>query len=136
MTFASSPDLDAFLREQADEIPVINTTGVYARSANVGWNDQADGDLIRWLMERDLKSQRIDNCREHEPTVIFPLQEPFPFAGMMRFYSCDNGYQVVDTIAVDHARTARAMIVRLVGTRAEMQYLIHIPDSVQRLDGP
>jgi hypothetical protein len=135
-TMASSPNLAAFLQEQSQDRPHIATTGVLFRGVFVGYASSQNRYRFGELLRRLLKSETIDNCREHEPTVIFPEDNLFGFAGLMRFYSCDNGYQIIDTIAIRRVSTARAAIVRVVGTRAEMQYLIHIPDSVQRLSGP
>jgi len=63
--------------------------------------------------------------------VIYPFDEKYPAMGLMRHYICDNGHEVIDTIAVDNASSGRAMRIRLVGTSAEIKYLIHIPDSVR-----
>ena len=134
-TMVAAPDLSAFVEEHARIGSVIATTGVLTRSFNLNSTYKIDEDLLESRLRRELSSQRFRNCNEHEAVVILNGGGPYPNMGFMRFYSCDNGYQLVDTIRVDSALRGRAMHVRLVGTRAELQYLIHIPDSVRRLDG-
>ena len=65
--------------------------------------------------------------------MIYPFDKNFPVMGLLRHYICNNGYEVIDTIAVDNASSGRAMRIRLVGTNSDLKYLIHIPDSVRRL---
>lgn len=132
-TITTSPDLAAFLEQHSVFRVHIATTGVQIQSFNVGETYNLDTDLRRNLLFRSLETQHFPNCIEQDPTVLYALGQKFPAMGLMRHYICDNGYQVIDTIAADNASSGRAMRIRLVGTTAEIKYLLHIPDSVRRL---
>jgi len=108
---------------------------VQTQSINAGCIYNFDTTRLDSFLYQNLQIQYFRNCPRCEPVVLYTFRNPYPTMGLIRLDVCDNGHEVIDTIAVDNGTPGRAMRVRLVGTRAEMQYLIHIPDSVRRLRG-
>ncbi len=124
----TSPALAEFMTEQAGESPIVQTTGIRVRLFPVGDTGSLPRPEITARMES--YTRRFFRYCGFPPAVILRSGDSFGTVRRVRRYDCNNGLEVVQTIAMEIGPNARAVVVRVVGTQQEMDYLLGMLDSV------
>jgi hypothetical protein len=125
---SAAPALAEFMAEHAEEGPIVRASGIRVILFPVGDTSSMPPPEITALMDK--YTRRSFRYCGFPPAVMLRPGDSFGTVRRVRRYDCNNGLEVVQTIAMEIDPHALAVIVRLVGTPEEMDYLLGMLDSV------